>query len=160
MIDSAWIWLILGALLILSEFFMTGLVAIFFGVGAILVGLLTAVGLLSSLPEQIVVFAVLSVGTLLFARERIKVWFRGKVSERWDGDRDLIASRGQRVTVTRAFSEGFGRVNLSGADWKAESIDGDHPQGATVWVIGHQGITLTVSGQRPETNPSPDRRSD
>lgn len=149
MMDTAWIWLILGALLILSEFFMTGLVAIFFGVGALLVGLLTALGLLDNLPEQILVFAVLSVASLLFARERIKVWFRGRVSERWDGDRDLIASRGQRVSVTRAFVDGMGRVRLSGTDWKAESIDGDHPQGATVWVIGHQGITLTVSGQRP-----------
>ncbi|MFP4209120.1 MAG: NfeD family protein [Wenzhouxiangella sp.] len=150
MMDSAWIWWILGALLILSELFMTGLVAIFFGVGALLVGLLVALGLLNELPEQIIVFAVLSVGTLLFARERIKVWFRGRVSERWDGDRDLIASRGQRVTVTRGFVDGVGRVNLSGADWTAESIDGDHPEGATVWVIGHRGITLTVSGQRPE----------
>jgi membrane protein implicated in regulation of membrane protease activity len=149
MMDTAWIWLIVGALLILSEFFMTGLVAIFFGVGALLVGLLTALGLLDSLPEQILVFAVLSVASLLFARERIKVWFRGRVSERWDGDRDLIASRGQRVTVTRAFVDGMGRVRLSGTDWKAESIDGDHQPGATVWVIGHKGITLTVSGQRP-----------
>jgi membrane protein implicated in regulation of membrane protease activity len=62
--------------------------------------------------------------------------------------------------VTRPFEEGFGRVNLSGAEWKAESIDGDHPKGATVWVIGHQGITLTVSGHRPDTDPSPDSQSD
>ena len=115
-----------------------------------MVGILIGVGLLNELPEQIIVFAVLSVGTLLFARERVKVWFQGAVSERWDGDRDLIASRGQRVTVTRSFVEGFGRVNLSGAEWKAESIDGNHAEGATVWVIGHQGITLTVSGHRPE----------
>jgi len=150
MMESAWAWLILGALLILSEFFMTGLVAIFFGVGALLVGLLVAFGLLDGLAEQILVFAVLSVATLLFARERIKIWFRGKVSERWDGDRNLIASRGQRVTVTRGFVDGIGQVRLSGADWKAESIDGDHEQGATVWVVGNQGITLTVSRERPE----------
>lgn len=148
--DSAWIWLIIGALLILSEFFMTGLVAIFFGVGALLVGLLVAFGLLAGLAEQILVFAVLSVATLLFARERIKIWFRGKVSERWDGDRNLIESRGQRVTVTRDFVDGIGQVRLSGADWKAESIDGDHEQGTTVWVVGNQGITLTVSRERPE----------
>lgn len=150
MMATAWIWLILGALLILSEFFMTGLVAIFFGVGAILVGLLTALGLLDQLPEQILVFAVLSVASLLFARERIKIWFHGKVSDRWDGDRNLIAGRGERVTVSRAFVDGVGRVRLSGADWKAESLDGDHELGATVWVTGHQGITLTVSSQRPQ----------
>ncbi len=151
---TAWLWLILGALLILSEFFMTGLVAIFFGVGAMAVGVLVAMGLLSGLAEQILVFALLSVAALLFARERIKIWFRGRVSERWDGDRNLIASRGQRVTVTRGFVEGEGRVRLSGAEWRAESIDGDHAEGATVWVVGNQGIVLRVSGQRPENERS------
>jgi len=149
MLEESWFWLILGALLILSEFFMTGIVAIFFGVGALLVGLLTAAGLIDSLPEQITVFAVLSVGTLLFARERIKVWFHGNVSQRWDGDKDLIYSRGERVSVSKAFSEGVGHVRLSGVDWKAESDDGDHAKGTTVWVIGHRGITLKVSAERP-----------
>lgn len=129
---------------------MTGLVAIFFGVGAVAVGVLVALGLLSGLAEQILVFALLSIAALLFARERIKIWFRGKVSERWDGDRNLIASRGQRVTVTRGFVEGEGRVRLSGAEWRAESVDGDHAEGATVWVVGNQGIVLKVSGRRPD----------
>ncbi|NEZ04614.1 NfeD family protein [Wenzhouxiangella sp. XN201] len=150
MIEQSWFWLILGALLILSEFFITGIVAIFFGVGAILVGIATAVGLLDSLPEQVLSFSVLSVGSLLFARERIKIWFRGNVSDRWDGDRDLIATRGERVTVTRGFSQGVGQVRLSGADWKAECEDGDLAEGDIAWVIGHRGITLLVSANRPE----------
>ncbi len=151
---TAWMWLILGALLVLSEFFMTGLVAIFFGAGALAVGLLVGLGLLNGPAQQILVFALLSLATLLFARERIKVWFRGKVSERWDGDRNLIASRGQRVVVTRDFIDGEGRVRLSGAEWRAESIDGDHPTGATVWVIGNQGIVLQVAAERPTDSPS------
>ncbi len=148
MFEQYWFWLILGALLIFSEFFLTGIVAIFFGVGALLVGVATALGLLDTLAQQVLVFAALSVGTLLFARERVKVWFRGRVSERWDGDRDLIASRGDRVVVSRAIENGVGQVLLNGVEWKAESDD-DHDQGATVWVIGHRGITLQVSGQRP-----------
>jgi len=152
MIEQSWFWLILGALLILSEFFITGIVAIFFGVGAILVGIATAVGLLDSLPEQVITFSVLSVGSLLFARDRIRVWFRGKVSDRWDGDRDLIATRGERVTVTRAFSEGIGHVRLSGAEWKAECRDGQLAEGDTAWVVGHRGITLLVSATRPQVD--------
>ncbi|HSH27150.1 MAG TPA: NfeD family protein, partial [Wenzhouxiangella sp.] len=136
MIEPSWFWLILGALLVLSEFFITGIVAIFFGAGAILVGIATALGLLDTLPEQVITFAVLSVGSLLFARERIKVWFRGNVSDRWDGDQDLIASRGERVTVTRSFANGVGRVRLSGADWKAECEDGQLQEGDTAWIIG------------------------
>lgn len=150
MIEQSWFWLILGALLVLSEFFITGIVAIFFGVGAILVGIATALGLLDSFPEQVITFAVLSVGSLLFARERIRVWFRGNVSDRWDGDRDLIATRGERVTVTRAFTDGVGRVRLSGAEWKAECDEGELQEGDTVWVVGHRGITLLVSTDRPD----------
>lgn len=150
MIEQSWFWLILGALLVLSEFFITGIVAIFFGVGAILVGIAAAAGLLDSLPEQVIAFAVLSVGSLLFARERIKVWFRGNVSDRWDGDKDLIAARGERVTVTQSFSEGVGQVRLSGADWKAECDNGKPVEGDTAWVVGHRGITLLVSAHRPD----------
>ncbi|MEN1729384.1 MAG: NfeD family protein [Pseudomonadota bacterium] len=151
MMEHYWFWLILGALLILSEFFLTGIVAVFFGVGAILVGVLTAVGLIDSLWEQILVFSVLSVGALLFARDRIKVWFRGSVSDRWDGDKDVLFSRGDRATVSSTFVDGIGKVRLSGTDWKAESDDADLAEGATVWITGHRGITLQVSAQRPET---------
>nr|WP_240955888.1 NfeD family protein [Wenzhouxiangella sp. XN79A] len=144
--------MILGALLVLSEFFATGIIAVFFGVGAILVGLATLVGLLSSAPEQIVLFAILSLAALLLAREKVKVWFRGSVSDRWDGDRNLIEARGERVTVTAAFVDGLGRVRLSGVEWTAELDDetSELAPGDTAWVIGHRGITLKVSGTRPE----------
>jgi membrane protein implicated in regulation of membrane protease activity len=149
MMEHEGFWLILGALLILSEFFLTGIVAVFFGIGAILVGILTAIGLIDSLPEQITVFTVLSIAALLFARERIRVWFRGKVSERWDGDKDLLYSRGERATVSRDFVDGIGKVRLSGTDWTAESDEPGLSKGATVWITGHRGITLMVSSERP-----------
>lgn len=151
MLASPWFWLILGASLVLSEFFATGIVAVFFGVGAILVGIATFAGLISSPAEQILLFSVFSIGALLVARERVKVWFRGKVSDRWDGDQDLIASRGARVEVVTAFNNGVGKVRLSGAEWKAECDDGSALQpGDTAWVIGHRGITLQVSPARPD----------
>ena len=153
MLASPWFWLILGALLVLSEFFMTGIVAVFFGVGALLVGIATWLGLISEPAEQILLFSVFSIGVLLIARERIKVWFRGSVTDRWDGDRDLIAARGERVQVVTAFRDGLGKVRLSGAEWKAE-CDSDAPlkPGDTAWVIGHRGITLQVSASRPESD--------
>lgn len=148
MLEEPWFWMILGALLILSEFFLTGIIAVFFGIGAILVGLATAVGLISGAPEQIILFALLSLGSLLFAREKIKVWFRGNVTDEWSGDKDLISARGQRVSAVNDFRDGMGKVRLSGADWKAESDD-EIAAGETVWVVGHRGITLMVSNQKP-----------
>ena len=148
MLNEPWFWLILGALLVLSEFFATGIVAVFFGVGAILVGIATALGLVSAPAEQIVLFAVLSVAVLLLAREKIKVWFRGKVSDRWQGDQDPISARGARVTVTQAFDRGAGKVKLNGVEWKAECDSGEFKVGDIVWVIGHRGITLLVSADK------------
>ncbi|MDT8438960.1 MAG: NfeD family protein [Wenzhouxiangellaceae bacterium] len=153
MLASPWFWFILGALLVLSEFFATGIVAIFFGVGAVLVGFATAIGLVESPAEQVVLFAVLSVGALLLAREKVKVWFRGRVGERWDGDRDLVVTRGERAQVVGEFRDGVGKVRLSGVDWKAEcESDCVLKPGDTAWVIGHRGITLRVSSSRPESS--------
>ncbi|MEX2498106.1 MAG: NfeD family protein [Wenzhouxiangellaceae bacterium] len=148
MLQEPWFWLILGALLVLSEFFVTGIVAVFFGIGALLVGMATAFGLVSSPAEQIGLFAVLSVAALLLAREKIRLWFRGSVSDRWDGDQDPIAARGARVVVTDAFSQGAGKVRLNGVEWKAESDSGALDVGDTAWVVGHRGITLLVSAER------------
>lgn len=148
MFEQAWFWLILGALLVLSEFFLTSIIAIFFGVGAILVGVGTAAGLISNITEQILLFAILSVAALLFARDNVKVWFRGRVSDSWNGDRNLISSRGERVTVSADFVNGMGRVKLSGAEWNAESEDALQ-QGDVAWVTGNRGITLLVAAQRP-----------
>lgn len=148
MLQEPWFWLVLGAVLVLSEFFITGIIAIFFGVGAVLVGIATWLGLVSNPPEQILLFAVLSVGALLLTREKVKVWFRGKVSERWDGDQDLLAERGKRVTVSETFRNGVGKVRLSGVDWTAECEEENLEAGDTAWVTGHRGITLIVSGQQ------------
>lgn len=153
MLQEPWFWMILGALLILSEFFATGIVAVFFGVGAILVGIATALGLVSAPAEQIVLFSVLSVGALLLAREKIKVWFRGRVSDRWDGDQDPVSARGARVIVTEPFEQGAGKVRLNGVEWKAEcdpaaSASDGFSVGDTAWVVGHRGITLLVSAER------------
>jgi len=153
MFEQAWFWLILGALLILSEFFLTGIIAIFFGAGAIMVGIGTAVGLISGATEQILLFAILSVAALLFARDNVKVWFRGRVSDSWTGDRNLISSRGERVQVSADFVDGLGRVKLSGAEWNAESDD-QLQQGDVAWVTGNRGITLLVAAQRPGPQPT------
>lgn len=148
MLQEPWFWMILGALLILSEFFATGIVAVFFGVGAILVGIATALGLVSAPAEQIVLFAVFSVAALLLAREKIKVWFRGKVSDRWEGDQDPVSARGARVTVTQAFRQGAGKVRLNGVEWTAECDSDGFEVGDTAWVTGHRGITLLVSAEK------------
>ncbi|GAB4169175.1 MAG: hypothetical protein Kow0020_02780 [Wenzhouxiangellaceae bacterium] len=156
MFYSPWFWWILGALLVLSEFFLTGIVAIFFGAGAMLVGVLVWLGVVESTALSIVLWAVLSLALLLVARERIRVWFRGRVSDRWTEDTDLIAARGSRAEVVAPFRNGVGKVRFSGTDWKAECDEDVRLQpGDPVWVTGHQGITLKVSTRPPASSTPP-----
>lgn len=152
--NIVWIWLIAGALLIASEFLITGIIALFFGAGALGVALALWLGLIDSPAEQLTLFAVLSVASLLLAREKLRKWFRGKVSHLGPGDGDVISARGNRVTVTRDFHEGAGVVRLSGAEWNAESTDPDAAprEGDTLWVVGHRGITLEVTAIRPTSS--------
>lgn len=150
MTTAVWVWLIVGALLVLSEFFATGVIAVFFGVGAWLTALAIALGLVESLAAQIGLFAVLSVLAVVLVRDKLKLWFRGHVSDDQLGEDDLLRSRGSRVTVTRAFRDGVGQVRLSGAEWAAEALDqnASYAEGETLWVVGCRGITLQVSNER------------
>ena len=63
-LESYAFWLLLGLALLLSEFFFPGLIAVFFGLGALLVGALTLVGLVEGLAWQVLLFSLFSVGTL------------------------------------------------------------------------------------------------
>jgi len=61
-ISAAAIWTLVGVVLILAEFAMPGVILVFFGVAALLVGLLLWVGVDMSLNIQILVFGALAIG--------------------------------------------------------------------------------------------------
>ena len=136
-------WLILGFLLVISEFAVPGLIAVFFGIGAIVVGLLTLFGIIETLPMQLLLFSTISVAVLLGSRKHFQRWLKGAVSDHADSDL-LGNSVGARVTVLVDFNQGAGHVQLRGAKWDAESAD-PLKAGDVAWVVGNRGIVLLVS---------------
>lgn len=142
-------WMLLGLALLISEFFIPGLVAAFFGLGALAVGILTLSGVISTLPMQLLCFGLISLVALFGLRKHCARWLRGTVGERSGSDLDDVGLLGNRVYVLTDFVDGAGTVQLHGAKWDAES-DELLRSGSTAWVVGHQGIVLRVSGLEPK----------
>ena len=139
-------WLLLGMALLISELFIPGVVAVFFGIGALVVGLLTFFGVIDALASQLLCFALISVVSLFALRRHCTRWLRGMVAGRSEQDLDSAGLVNQRVTVLTDFVGGIGDVQLNGAKWDAESSDALQA-GDTAWVVGFSGIVLKVSRQ-------------
>ncbi|WP_304639813.1 NfeD family protein [Pseudomonas sp.] len=148
MLNGYGFWLVLGFLLLISEVVAPGVVAVFFGVGALVVGVLTYFGVIESLPAQLLWFALISLAALFGLRKHFKRYLRGDVSNKADPGPDRGDLVGARVLVLTDFNQGGGRIQLNGAKWDAESDD-PLKAGDSAWVVSNKGILLTVSAQRP-----------
>jgi membrane protein implicated in regulation of membrane protease activity len=134
-----WFWCIGGLALMLAELVTpTGFYLFFLGVSALLVGGISATGLLETLEAQGLLFSVLAVGScVVFA----KVVQRTMVSPK--AKQDTV---GQIVKVLVELPAGeFGTGELWGAQWRIENIDSCIlPANSRVIVVGIEGITLRV----------------
>ena len=138
-LDPQWSWLVLGLVLAIAEMVVPGVFLIWFAAAALAVGLLSFVVPLG-LPLQVVLFAVLSVLSVLASRR----WLRGHPVQSAD---PLLNQRGQqlvgtKVTVTEAIEGGSGRVRCGDTEWLAQGPDA--AAGARLTVTGSTGSTLIV----------------
>ena len=74
-------WIIFGLILIIGEFVVSGLVLIFLGLAAVIVGGLAYFGLINDLTWEITLFAVLSLALLAGARRFLRDWLFGKETQ-------------------------------------------------------------------------------
>ncbi|MHA7879843.1 MAG: NfeD family protein [Saccharospirillum sp.] len=149
--SAAFVWIVIGIILILSELLATSIVAVFIGVGALLTGVLLHFGVIESLTLQLVVFGVTSLGTLIVARKRFHQWFGGFSMDQGEAHTQFRQDLGERVIVEKDFVHGSGRVKLNGVSWDALSDD-ELKQGDVAWVVANEGIRLSVTKQRPAEN--------
>ena len=149
--DTALIWVIAGLVLILSELLATSIIAVFFGMAAIIVGLLLWAGLIESTTMQFFVFGSLSLVLLFTARSRLRRYLVGDVADHNDSHKTFRENLGQRASAVTDFHQGMGRVRLNGVEWSAQSSPAEESiqAGDLVWIIANDGIQLTVSKQQP-----------
>jgi len=140
-------WIIAGLALIIAEFAISGLVVIFFGIAAIVVGSLKFIGLLDDTTWELTLFALISVLLLVFVRRVLSEKLMGK-EQRHEGEEDSAGLIGQRATVADPFTDGTGTVNYRGARWQAQSSQPLKP-GQMVRIVKHDGLWLTVEPWGP-----------
>lgn len=144
-------WIIAGLLLIIGEFVISGLVTVFLGLAALIVGALAYFQLLLDPAWQIGLFALLSLLLLVGVRRYLRDRLLGRENRDESAD-DSAGLIGQRATVAGEFSDGVGRVSYRGALWQAQSGQ-TLRDGQMVRIVRHDGLWLTVE---PWGDPSSD----
>lgn len=136
------IWIITGILLCVIELFVPGLIIFFFGIGALVTGLIC---MIVDVPPglQIILFVAISLMSLILLRKKFTQIFQGKMSDISPNEMEdeFVGKRG--IVVKAINLNKPGKVDFRGTTWIAESdslIEEDEP----VEIISKKNITLTV----------------
>ena len=137
-----WYWVALGLLLVVLELAAPGgFYFIFFGVGALVVGLLAAFDVAGPAWAQILLFSLLSLLSL--------VLFRSRMLGKLQGNRratDMDSLVGEVGTLPEELpAGGVGKVELRGAAWSAKNTSQVAlKRGERCVVVRVEGLTLYV----------------
>ena len=137
-----WIW-VLGGLALLAVELMTpgGFFVIFFGIGALIVGLLTGLGLIEAGWLQWLLFSAVSIVSLLLFRKPLLEWMKQREPQRPPVD-SLV---GETAVVTEDLSPGgTGKAELRGTSWSVRSRD-QLRRGQRARVERVDGLTLWLA---------------
>ena len=143
MTSCAWLWLYLGAFLMLMELLAPGFIIFFFGLSAGTVGLLRfAFGEAFGMTWQLAAFSALSILYLVVLRRWLKKTFLGgKVETNTDFDNEYVGRVGKVMEAIRPPLAG--RVEIGDAEWTAQA-DVPVAAGAVVKVISQNNLTMKV----------------
>lgn len=137
-----WHWLVFGLVLTVAETATTGgFFIIFFGLGAVAVGILSAAGVAGPLWMQILLFSILSVGALTLFRTRLLRWMQA------DPQAPAVDTLiGEVAIASQAIAPGaVGKAELRGSTWSARNISAATVfAGARCEVIRVDGLTLDL----------------
>ena len=137
-----WHWLVLGLVLVVAEMAAAGgFYIIFFGLGALVVGVLAGLGLAGPPWMQFLLFGGFSVAGLML--------FRGSLLKRFQVDPQapkIDTLVGEVAVATEDFGPGgIGRVELRGSAWSARNEAGVAVlRGARCLVTRVEGLMLHI----------------
>jgi len=137
------IWLVVGVFLLVMELFLPGLIIVFFGMGACIVGVLCFFTEIS-LNTQLLIFLISSLLLLLCLRKYLRGIFIGFSQNKNNMEENLQDFLGERAVVIAAIAPNLpGKVEFHGSNWQAAAEQAIEP-GVPVQIIGKENLTLKV----------------
>lgn len=137
-----WHWLVFGLVLLLGEMAAAGgFYLFFFGVAAVIVGLLSSSDLAGPIWTQLLLFSVMSLAAVTFFRVRLLKWLQ------LDPQAPAIDTlMGEVGTVAEDLPPGVvGKVELRGSMWSARHRGAQLiTRGTRCRVVGVDGLLLFV----------------
>jgi inner membrane protein len=137
-----WLWVILGLVLMAGEILTPGgFYILFFGIGAVAVGLLKLAGLSTTLPIDGLIFLAVSIAGLVFFRKPLQQRFANLTPHI---PVDMLTS--ETATALEPIEAGAtGKVELRGTTWNAQNL-GPQPLAPSqrCRVERVEGLTLYV----------------
>ncbi|ULH17095.1 NfeD family protein (plasmid) [Deinococcus sp. KNUC1210] len=152
---APWHWWILGAALLILEVLTPGIFFVWLALAALVLGLIEVL-LPLSVPLQLVLYAVLCVGSVWLGRRFLARLPRSAEADTLgQGAARLV---GKRVVLTEAIQGGEGRARIGDGTWAVRGPDA--PAGSRVVIVAAQGAVLTVQQLTEGSEPSyPAQRS-
>lgn len=140
--ENLWLlWIVAGSICLTLELSSGDFFITCFAVGALAAAASDAFG--AAFWLQVIVFAAVSVMSIFFIRPALVARLQAKADHRVSNADALIGRIGR---VTEQIEQGgFGRVQIDGDDWKAESKSNKAiAKGLKVKVVGRESIILDV----------------
>jgi inner membrane protein len=134
-----WNWWLLGVALMAVETIVPGYFFLWMGVAALLVGLVLTVASELAWTYQILLFALLSVGSIVGWRRRLR--------RHPTRSADPLLNRRGHQYVGRVFTldapviNGHGKIRVDDSSWKV-LVDRDCPAGTRLRIVGVDGVLL------------------
>jgi inner membrane protein len=136
---GVWNWFILAVLLFVLELALPGIHFLWFGMAAVVVGLLAlATGL--AWPYQVIAFGIIAVLTVFIVRRYVRPDV--SKSDLPDLNERALQYVGRSLVVEEAIENGRGKVRVGDSVWQAEGPD--VLAGSRVKVTGARGTVLVV----------------
>jgi membrane protein implicated in regulation of membrane protease activity len=136
-------WIITGAVLILAELIVPGLVLVFLGAGAFVVALLVWLGVIESWVTAFLTWFISSLFMLLVLRSLFQRLMPGE-ARRQSADEDLDAY-GEEVDVVETITpEKEGRISYRGTTWKAACYEKTIEAGGKARIVYRENLIWVV----------------
>lgn len=141
-------WIVAGAVLIVLELIVPGMVLVFLGVGALLVAFLVWLGLVQTWVASITIWFIASLVLLLVLRGFFQRFMSGE-AETQSTDEDFDAY-GEVVDVVEAIGPGKeGRIRYRGTTWQAACYDNTLEAGTKAQIVCRENLLWIVEPANP-----------